>query len=316
MTAPDLSVVVPVFNEEAVLPEFARVLTETLAPAGLAYEIVFVNDGSSDGTAQRLEALCQKDGRVKVIEFSRNFGHQSAMTAGLRAAKGQACVIMDADLQDPPSLVLRMVEQWRSGYDVVYAVRRSRDGETVFKKATAALFYRTLRALAGVDIPPDTGDFRLMDRRVVDVLNSLPERNRFLRGLVSWIGFRQIGVQFDRPARAAGETKFSFWKMLRFALDGLTSFSRVPLRLVTIAGVGAFLASGGVLAWALWVRFFTDRSVPGWTSLIGIVLLLGGAQLLALGVIGEYLAHIFDEAKGRPTYIIRKGSGDESEKSL
>ena len=316
MTAPDLSVVVPVFNEEAVLPEFARVLTETLAPAGLAYEIVFVNDGSSDGTAQRLEALCQKDGRVKVIEFSRNFGHQSAMTAGLRAAKGQACVIMDADLQDPPSLVLRMVEQWRSGYDVVYAVRRSRDGETVFKKATAALFYRTLRALAGVDIPPDTGDFRLMDRRVVDVLNSLPERNRFLRGLVSWIGFRQIGVQFDRPARAAGETKFSFWKMLRFALDGLTSFSRVPLRLVTIAGVGAFLASGGVLAWALWVRFFTDRSVPGWTSLIGIVLLLGGAQLLALGVIGEYLAHIFDEAKGRPTYIIRKGSGDESEKPL
>lgn len=316
MTVPDLSVIVPVFNEEAVLPEFARVLTETLRPTGLTYEIVFVNDGSSDGTAQRLETLRHGDDRVKVIEFSRNFGHQSAMTAGLRAAKGRACVIMDADLQDPPSLLLPMVDRWRSGYDVVYAVRRSRDGETVFKKATAALFYRTLRALAGVDIPPDTGDFRLMDRRVVDVLNSLPERNRFLRGLVSWIGFRQIGVQFDRPARAAGETKFSFWKMLRFALDGLTSFSRVPLRLVTIAGVGAFLASGGVLAWALWVRFFTDRSVPGWTSLMGIVLLLGGAQLLALGVIGEYLAHIFDEAKGRPTYIIRKGSGDESEKSL
>ncbi len=238
MTVPDLSVIVPVYNEEAVLPEFARVLAETLNPTGLAYETIFVNDGSSDGTAQRLESLHQGDARVKVIEFSRNFGHQSAMTAGLRAAKGRACVIMDADLQDPPSLLVKMLEQWRAGYDVVYAVRRSRDGETFFKKATAALFYRMLRALAGVDIPPDTGDFRLMDRRVVDVLNALPERNRFLRGLVSWIGFRQIGVHFDRPARAAGETKFSFWKMARFALDGLTSFSRVPLRLVTLAGGG------------------------------------------------------------------------------
>lgn len=313
MTVPDLSVIVPVYNEEAVLPEFARVLAETLNPTGLAYETIFVNDGSSDGTAQRLESLHQGDARVKVIEFSRNFGHQSAMTAGLRAAKGRACVIMDADLQDPPSLLVKMVEQWRAGYDVVYAVRRSRDGETFFKKATAALFYRMLRALAGVDIPPDTGDFRLMDRRVVDVLNALPERNRFLRGLVSWIGFRQIGVHFDRPARVAGETKFSFWKMARFALDGLTSFSRVPLRLVTLAGGGAFLASGVVLAWALWVRFFTDQSVPGWTSLMGIVLLLGGAQLLALGVIGEYVAGIFDEAKRRPMYIIRQAMGSDSE---
>lgn len=305
MIDPELSVVVPVFNEEQILPEFAKVLTETLAPMGLLYEIIFVNDGSSDGTARGLDSLRQKDVRVKVIEFSRNFGHQSAMTAGLHAAKGRACVIMDADLQDPPALLIEMVEKWRAGYEVVYAVRRSREGETLFKKATAAVFYRMLRVLAGVDIPPDTGDFRLMDRHVVDVLNALPERNRFLRGLVSWIGFRQIGIPFDRPPRMAGETKFSVWKMLRFAVDGLTSFSRVPLRLVTIAGVGAFLSSGGVLAWALWVRFFTDRSVPGWTSLMGIVLLLGGAQLLALGIIGEYLAHIFDEAKGRPSYIIR-----------
>lgn len=309
MNLPDLSVIVPVFNEEAVLPEFSRVLSETLTPTGLTYETIFINDGSSDGTAQRLDSLRLGDNRIKVIEFSRNFGHQSAMTAGLRVAKGRACVIMDADLQDPPSLLIVMLDQWRAGYDVVYAVRLSREGETFFKKATAALFYRMLRVLSGVDIPHDTGDFRLMDRRVVDVLNSLPERNRFLRGLVSWIGFRQIGVSFDRPARAAGETKFSLWKMVRFALDGLTSFSRVPLRLVTIAGGVAFLGSGGVLVWALWVRLFTNRSVPGWTSLIGIVLLLGGAQLLALGVIGEYLAHIFDEAKARPTYIIRRTSG-------
>lgn len=306
---PELSVIVPVFNEEQILSEFAKVLTETLAPVGLPYEIIFVNDGSSDGTARALDSLRQKDGRVKVIEFSRNFGHQSAMTAGLHAAKGRACVIMDADLQDPPALLVQMVERWRAGYEVVYAVRRSREGETLFKKATAAVFYRMLRVLAGVDIPPDTGDFRLMDRHVVDVLNALPERNRFLRGLVSWIGFRQIGIPFDRPPRMAGETKFSVWKMVRFAVDGLTSFSRVPLRLVTIAGIGAFLSSGGVLAWALWVRFFTDRSVPGWTSLMGIVLLLGGAQLLALGVIGEYLAHIFDEAKGRPSYIVRRTWG-------
>ncbi|MBK8870059.1 MAG: glycosyltransferase family 2 protein [Elusimicrobia bacterium] len=300
----DLSLIVPVFNEEAVLPEFARVVTETLAPTGLNYEIIFVNDGSSDGTARFLESLVQSDSRVKAIEFSRNFGHQSAMTAGLRAAKGNACVIMDADLQDPPSLLIAMVEKWREGYDVVYAVRRSRDGESVFKKTTAAVFYRLLRSLAGVDIPPDTGDFRLMDRRVVDVLNALPERNRFLRGLVSWIGFRQIGVPFDRPARAAGETKFSLWKMLRFAVDGLTAFSRVPLRLVTVAGVGAFVASGSVLGWALWVRLYTDRSVPGWASLMGVILLLGGTQLLALGIIGEYLAHIFDEAKARPMYVV------------
>lgn len=306
--------IVPVFNEEAVLSEFAKVLTETLGPLGLTYEIVFVNDGSSDGTGARLESLRLKDVRVKVIEFSRNFGHQSAMTAGLRAALGRACVIMDVDLQDPPALLIKMIEKWREGYDVVYAVRRSRAGESLFKKATAALFYRTLRVLAGVDIPPDTGDFRLMDRHVVDVLNSLPERNRFLRGLVSWIGFRQVGILFDRPPRAAGETKFSLWKMIRLALDGLTSFSRVPLRLVTIAGVSAFLSSGAVLSWVLWVRFFTDRSVPGWTSLSGIVLLLGGAQLLALGVIGEYLAHIFDEAKDRPTYIVRRTWGIEKER--
>ncbi|MBL0058327.1 MAG: glycosyltransferase family 2 protein [Elusimicrobia bacterium] len=312
MNAPDLSVIVPVFNEEAVVPEFARVLVETLTPTGLTFETIFVNDGSSDGTAQRLESLRRGDARMKVIEFSRNFGHQSAMTAGLRAAKGRACVIMDADLQDPPALLVTMVEKWREGYDVVYAVRRSREGNGL-QKVTAALFYRTLRALAGVDIPPDTGDFRLMARRVVDVLNAFPERNRFLRGLVSWIGFRQIGVSFDRPPRAAGETKFSMWKMVRFALDGLTAFSRVPLRLVTMAGVMAFLASGGVLAWALWVRLFTDRSVQGWTSLIAIILLLGGAQLLALGVIGEYIAHIFDEAKDRPTYIIRRFWGNEKD---
>lgn len=309
MTIPDLSVVVPVFNEEEVLPTFARELSAALAPLGVSYEVVFVNDGSSDGTAERLASLQASDTRVRYIEFSRNFGHQSAMTAGLDAARGRACVVMDADLQDPPDLLGPMLERWRAGVEVVYAVRRSRDGETIFKKMSAALFYRLLRGLAGIDIPRDTGDFRLMDRRVVDALKALPERNRFLRGLVAWIGFRQEALPFDRPARAAGVTKFSFFKMLRFALDGLTSFSRAPLRGVTLAGVAVWVVSMITFSWALWVKYMAHRSVPGWTSLMTVILLLGGAQLVAIGVIGEYIARIFDEAKRRPLYVVRRSVG-------
>ncbi len=306
---PLLSVIVPVFNEEAVLPAFHRALTAVLGPLGIDYEILFVNDGSTDGTAAGLDALRGTDERVKFLEFSRNFGHQSAMAAGLAFARGRACVVMDADLQDPPELLPRMLELWRGGHEVVFAVRRSRSGETPFKKITAHVFYRLLRVLAGVDIPPDTGDFRLMDRSVVDAVNALPERNRFMRGLVSWIGFRQIGLPFDRPPRAAGETKFSVWKMFRFAVDGLTSFSHVPLRMVTLAGFAAFLGSAALLSWVSYVKFLSRRTVPGWTSLIGVILLLGGAQLLALGVIGEYIARIFDEAKRRPLYLVRRSAG-------
>jgi polyisoprenyl-phosphate glycosyltransferase len=302
-------VVVPVFNEEEMVETFHREASSVLGSLDAPCELIFVNDGSRDRTLEKLQALQQKDPAVRILDFSRNFGHQAAMSAGLDHARGRAVVIMDGDLQDPPSLLPEMLAKWREGFDVVYAVRRSREGETAFKKFTAHFFYRLMRAAAGLDLPVDTGDFRLMDRKVVDALRALPERNRFLRGLVCWIGFRQTGVLFDRPARAAGETKFPFLKMLRFAMDGITSFSVFPLRLVTFLGLAASVVSVAVLGWAFYVRLFTDQSVQGWTSLMGVVLLLGGAQLLALGVIGEYLARVFDEAKRRPLYIVREKWG-------
>jgi dolichol-phosphate mannosyltransferase len=228
------------------------------------------------------------------------------MAADLDHAQGDACVIMDADMQDPPSLIPEMVRLWRTGAEVVYAVRRSREGETLFKRLTARLFYRIIRRLSGVNIPVDTGDFRLMDRVVVDALCRLPERTRFLRGLVAWAGFRQVGLPFDRPRRTLGETKFPLKRMVRFAVDGITSFSHVPLRAVTFLGLGSASLSLVLTAWALFVRLATDRSVPGWTSQIIAALFLGGVQMLALGIIGEYIARIFDESKHRPLYLVRR----------
>lgn len=314
MTSAELSVIVPVFNEERVVDVFHRALAEALNGLGIATEIVYVNDGSVDGTAARLDALRAADGRVRIVELSRNFGHQSALAAGLSRATGRACVFMDADLQDPPALLPRMVERWRAGVEVVYAVRRDRSGDSFFKRWTARLFYRGLGLIAGVPLPADAGDFRLLDRRVVDALNALPERHRYFRGLVSWVGFRQEGVPFDRPARAAGETKFTLWKMIRFAVDGVTSFSHFPLRLVTVAGFAASGGSAVLLGWAFYVKFVAHRTVQGWTSLIAVVLLLGGAQFLALGILGEYLARVLDEAKGRPLFLVRRavGFGEDS----
>jgi polyisoprenyl-phosphate glycosyltransferase len=309
VTSPELSVVVPMFNEQEMAEVFHAEATRALTALGGPYELIFVNDGSRDGTLQKLLAIQGRDAAVRVLDFSRNFGHQAAMSAGLDAAEGRAVVIMDGDLQDPPALLGEMMAKWREGFDVVYAVRRSREGETLFKKITAHLFYRFLRVAAGIDLPVDTGDFRLMDRAVVDAIRALPERNRFLRGLVSWIGFRQAGVPFDRPARAAGETKFPLRRMARFAWDGITSFSVLPLRLVTLAGLGCAGGSLVVLGWAFYVRLFTERAVAGWTSLMGVVLFLGGLQLLSLGVIGEYLARVFDEAKRRPLYLVRRRYG-------
>jgi polyisoprenyl-phosphate glycosyltransferase len=304
----ELSVVVPVFNEEAVVEEFHRRASAVLRPLG-DYELIFVDDGSRDATLERLLKLRAADPRVKVLELSRNFGHQSALTAGLEASSGKAVVAIDADLQDPPELIPELVKKWKEGHEVVYAVRTSREGETLFKRWTAAAYYRLLRSLAGVDIPADTGDYRLLDRGVVDALGRLPERNRFLRGLVSWVGYRQTGVPFERPARAAGETKYPLYKMLRLAVDGVTSFSRLPLRLVTLTGVLCFAGSMAVFGWALYVKFLTDRGVQGWTSLMGVVLFLGGVQLLAVGVLGEYIARIFDESKARPLYLVRRAHG-------
>lgn len=300
----DVSVVVPVFNETENIPELYRRLTETLQLLG-EYEILFVNDGSRDATPEMVRALRADDPRVKLIEFSRNFGHQAAVTAGVDYARGRAVVLIDADLQDPPELLTQMVEAWHGGAEVVYMVRRKRK-EGWIKRACYAGFYRLLRALSSVEIPLDAGDFCLMDRRVVRHLRSLPERNRFLRGLRSWLGFRQVAITYERQARFAGEPKYTFRKLVRLALDGLVSFSTLPLRLATLLG---FLTSGAGLLYMSFVvvlRLVSGRAPEGWTSTVVLVLMVGGIQLGVVGVLGEYVARIYDESKRRPVYVIRE----------
>ena len=298
-----LSVVIPVYNEEETLRELHRRLTAALPPDR---EIVLIDDGSTDGSWATLTELAATDPSLRLRRLSRNFGHQAAITAGLDAARGDAVVVMDADLQDPPEVIPELVARWREGFDVVYAVRASRSGESRFKLLTSKLFYRTLRWMAGSDIPADAGDFRLMSRRVVDALAAMPERARFLRGMTSWVGFRQTGVEYRRNPRYAGESKFPLRKMLRFAADGITSFSTVPVQIVTWLGFSLVAFCFVVLGWVIYTRFFTDQSAPGWASLLAVVLLLGGVQLLSLGIIGQYVARIFDEAKQRPLYFVEE----------
>ena len=309
------SLVIPVFNEVKGLPalfERVRGVADQIARDGSTLEVILVNDGSSDGTTEALDALPTRDSRFKILHLSRNFGHQVAITAGLEWAKGETVTVMDADLQDPPELVCELIAKWSEGFEVVYAVRRSREGETAFKLATAKIFYHIMRRITHVDIPLDTGDFRLMDRKAVDAFVRLPERHRFVRGLVSWVGFRQTGVAYDRASRAHGETHYPFRKMFKLALDGVTSFSMLPLQIATYVGVlSAVLAMVGI-AWALYLKFFTERTVQGWTSLIIVVLFVGGAQLLALGVIGEYLGRTYDETRRRPLYFVGRANGFDS----
>jgi dolichol-phosphate mannosyltransferase len=308
--APELTVVVPAFNEE----ENLRPLWERVAGAlegrvdGL--ELVIVDDGSRDGTWCVVREFAAADGRVRGIRFARNFGHQAAVTAGLDAARGRAVVIIDADLQDPPELIPEMVERWREGFEVVYAQREAREGETWFKKATAALYYRLLRSITNVDIPVDTGDFRLLGPRAVRAMRSLPERNPFIRGLVSWIGFESTAVRYRRHARRAGETKYPLRKMIRFALDGVTSFSFLPLRLATYVG---FMVSGGAFLYILVVIALKVLHInwAGYTSLMASILFLGGVQLIMIGILGEYLARIFDEVKQRPLYLVAEGTSED-----
>jgi len=305
-----LSVVVPCFNEAEVLWETHGRLVHTLTQImDLDFEIIYVDDGSRDATPDVTREIQALDPRVRTLRLSRNFGHQTAVTAGLEHASGDAVVLIDADLQDPPDVIVDMVARWREGYDVAYGVRTDRDGETRFKLATAKTFYRLLNRLSETEIPLDTGDFRLMDRAVVDVLRAMPERDRFVRGMVAWVGFRQIAVPYRRAARFAGESKYPFLKMVRFALDGLTSFSRAPLRLATWMG---FLVSAVALAaitYALFLRLFTNNWVTGWTALFIAVLFIGGAQLLSLGVIGEYIGRIYGETKRRPLYLVEEARG-------
>jgi len=298
-----ISVVLPVHNEAGTLPELHRRLTSALEPLG-PYEIVLVDDGSTDDSWAHLVALAKNDAHVELLRLSRNFGHQAALTAGLDAARGEAVIVMDADLQDPPEAIPALVAKWREGFDVVYGVRTAREGETRFKLWTAAAFYRSLRAISHVDIPADAGDFRLLSRRAVDALALMPERARFLRGMTSWVGFRQVAVEYEREARYAGTTNYSRRRMITLALDAITSFSTAPIRVVTSLGFVLVLFCVGVLAWTVYVRLFTDTAVAGWTSLLAVVLLLGGMQFVALGVIGQYVARIFEEAKQRPLYLV------------
>jgi polyisoprenyl-phosphate glycosyltransferase len=304
----ELSIVIPVFNEESNVEVLYQRLKEALRASG-EVEYIFINDGSQDQTLARVKELRARDPALKYLSFSRNFGHQVAVTAGLDVAKGEAVVIIDADLQDPPEVIPQLVQKFKEGFDVVYAVRSKRKGEGFFKTVTAKLFYRLLRFLTGFSIPVDVGDFRLMSRRAVRVFNNLRERHRYVRGMVSWLGFRQAGVEYVREERFSGETKYSLGKMIRLALDGITSFSNVPLQ---VAGHLGFWISGIALIYILYIlgmKIFTDKPIIGWASTMTAIFFFGGVQLMTLGIIGEYIGRISDEVKRRPIYIVEEEGG-------
>ncbi len=314
-TACSYSVVVPVYNEELVVNETYRRLKNVMESTGEPYEIIFVNDGSRDGTREIVTGLCRQDKNVKLIDLSRNFGHQLAITAGMDNASGQAVIVIDADLQDPPEVIIEMIKKWKEGYDVVYGKRIKRKGETFFKRFTAKLFYRLLKGIADVDVPQDVGDFRLIDRKVCDALKLLPERNRYVRGLISWLGFRQTGVEFVRDERFAGESKYPLKKMIKFAMDAITSFSYRPVKIATYVGTVISAASFIYLIVVVIQKLFTRTTVPGWASIVAINLFFNGIILIMLGIIGEYIGRIYDESKRRPLYIIREKIGFKDEEN-
>lgn len=305
-----LSVVIPCYNEEEVIGEtIKRLKTFCSELQNLEVELIFVDDGSRDRTRELLKAFAAEDNRVRIIGFARNFGHQIAVTAGIDAANGDAVVLIDADLQDPPEVVHQMVAKWREGFDVVYGTRTERLGESAFKLATARGFYRLLNKLSDVPIPLDTGDFRLMSRPVVDTLRAMPERDRFVRGMVSWVGFKQTALPYKRAERFAGESKYPLRKMLRFATDGILSFSTKPLQVSVALGMAsAALALVGI-AYALFLRVFTNIWVEGWTALMIAVLFIGGVQLISIGILGEYVGRIYKEVKSRPLYVVQEYVG-------
>lgn len=302
---PTFTIIAPVFNERESLPLLYQRVKEVMDTTGDPWELVLVDDGSQDGSTEIMRELAQKDERVSPVIFARNFGHQIAVTAGLDYSRGQAVVIIDADLQDPPETILELIKKWREGYEVVYAVRAEREGETWFKTFTASLFYRIIFRITDVKIPMDTGDFRLLDRKVVNVMNQMREKHRFLRGMSAWVGFKQVGVQYRRAARFAGSTKYPFTKMLKLAITAITGFSYFPLQMATYLG---FVAAGlSVLALPVVVimRLAGSEAFLGQASTLVAVLFFGGVQLICLGILGEYLGRIYDEVKGRPLYIVR-----------
>ncbi len=306
---PTLSLVIPIWNEEKVIPEMYKRVCDTMERADATWELICISDGSRDRSMELLVELSQRDPRVKVLEFSRNFGHQIAITAGADFADGDAVIVMDADLQDPPEVVLEMIERWREGYEVVYAKRKKRAGETWFKLVTASLFYRLLQSITDINLPLDTGDFRLMDRKVVLAMRRLREKHRFMRGLSSWVGFKQIGVEYERQARFAGETKYPLRKMLRLANNAITGFSYLPLQLATYVGFGlAGLSLLGIVV-TIASRLSGSSAFFGQATTLVSVLFLGGIQLIFLGILGEYLARIYDEVKDRPLYLVARAYG-------
>lgn len=302
-----ISIIVPMYFEEDVVAECYSRLTAMAKTAELNYELIFVNDGSTDKTLEMLECIAKEDMRVKVISFARNFGHQIAVSAGVDKAKGDAVVIIDADLQDPPELIPQMIRLWKDGYDVIYAKRKARDGETWFKLLTSKIFYRVLNKMSNVVIPMDTGDFRLIDRKVVEVFKGMHEKNRFVRGMVSWLGFKQIPIEYERKERFAGKTKYPLRKMLKFAADGILSFSTKPLKLIEYVGFWTVIASSGIFIYSLIAAFTGNQGITsGWTSVITGMAFFGGVQLLSIGILGEYISRIYDESKGRPLYVVEK----------
>ena len=299
-----ISIVVPVYNESEVIGAFYERMTKVLDSLyAYSAEIIFVDDGSTDDSHIKLMHLARRDARIRVVKFSRNFGHQIAVTAGLDFAAGDAVVIIDADLQDPPEIIPAFVEKWQEGYDVVYGIREKRQGETKLKLLTASLFYRMLKAIAGIDIPVDVGDFRLMSKRVASQFKDLKERDRFIRGLVSWLGFQQIGVHYLREERYAGNTKYPYRKMIKFALDGMTSFSILPLRLASWLGfLTSFIAF--IYGCSVFIQKLLGNTVQGWATIMVFMLFIGGIQLICVGIMGEYIGRIFNETKYRPLYIV------------
>lgn len=301
-----VSLVVPVYNESEVLGAFYDRATKALAalPGG-DYELIFVDDGSGDDSYDQLSRYAAANPRVRVLKFSRNFGHQIAITAGIDHARGDCVVVIDADLQDPPEVIAAMVERWQAGFDVVYGVRSDREGEKAMKLITASAFYRLLERLTAIKIPPNVGDFRLMSRRAVEQFKLLREKDRFVRGLVSWIGFRQTGVTYSRDRRYAGETKYPYRKMIKFAFDGITSFSSAPLKLATWSGYGASILAFLYLA-SVFVQKLMGYTIEGWATIMVAMLFLGGVQLVCLGILGEYLGRVFNEVKPRPMYVVEE----------
>jgi dolichol-phosphate mannosyltransferase len=303
---PVISIIAPVWNEAESLPELYRRISEVMESVGDSWELVLVDDGSVDGSISQIYALAEEDARVRPVIFARNFGHQIAVTAGLDHSHGQAVVIIDSDLQDPPDVILELVEKWREGYEVVYATREEREGESLFKKITAKVFYRIINRITDIDIPLDTGDFRLMDRKVVNVLNNMRERHRFLRGMSAWVGFRQTGVPYKRAARFAGETHYPVKKMIKLALTAITGFSFWPLQVATYMGFISAGISIVAIPVVITLRLTGSEAFFGQATTLIAVLFLGGVQLISLGILGEYIGRLYDEARGRPLYILRE----------